>query len=168
MRVNWNGIDEAQNFGPAPAGTYLCRVVEAKAATTRYNDDMWKLTLEIADGRYKGKQIWDNVVFSQNAMPRAKLICRSFGLPTEGETDIFPEDLRGHEAYVTVEIEDYVNNEGVNRQRNSVTFGGYASPEDVGTRSVRSEPESASTVDDDIPFVVTIPILLSIVGGLLA
>lgn len=152
MRVNWDDYDEATDFGPAPAGTYLCRVAEAKAATTRYDDEMWKLTLEIAEGQYKGKQIWDNVVFSTNAMPRAKLICRSFGLSTEGETDVFPEDLRGREACVTVEVEDYVNNEGVNRQRNSVTFGGYASPNDGGAASVRSEPESRSTVDDEIPF----------------
>lgn len=152
MRVNWDGVDQAQDFGPAPAGTYLCRVMEAKAATTRFDDDMWKLTLEIAEGQYKGKQIWDNVVFSQNAMPRAKLICRSFGLSTEGETDIFPEDLRGREAYVTVEVEDYVNKEGQNRQRNSVTFGGYASADDAGAASVRSESESASAVDDQIPF----------------
>lgn len=152
MRVNWDGVDEAQDFGPAPAGTYLCRVTEAKAATTRYDDEMWKLTLEIAEGQYKGKQIWDNVVFSQNAMGRAKLICRSFGLTTQGETDIFPEDLRGREAYVTVEVEDYVNKEGVNRQRNTVTFGGYASPDDGGAASVRSEPESGGIDDSDIPF----------------
>lgn len=151
MRVNWNGVDEAQDYGPVPAGTYLCRVAEAKAATTRYDDDMWKLTLEIAEGRYKGKQIWDNVVFSQGAMPRAKLICRCLGLETEGETDIYPEDLRNRTAYVTVTVEEYVNKDGENRERNSVTYGGYSSAaSDAVPVAAGESPES--TVDDDIPF----------------
>lgn len=163
MRVKWPD-EEAQDYGPVPEGTYLCRVEKSEAATTRNGDDMWKLTMEVAEGRYKGRQIWDNVVFSEGAMPRAKLMCRCLGLDTEGETDIFPEDLKNRTAYVTVTVEDYVNRDGQNRQRNSVTYGGYMSADNAPPPQTNS---SETNVDDDIPFVIALPILLTVLGGLL-
>ena len=48
--------------GPIPAGTYLAHITESDVAPLRSgNGTGLKLTLEIIEGQYKGRKVWDNL-----------------------------------------------------------------------------------------------------------
>lgn len=151
MRVNWDEHDEASGGGPVPAGTYRCRLEEIDdKRQTKNRDEMWHLTFEIVEGVYRGRRIWDNLIFSQAAMPRAKLICSKLGLDTVGTQDIFPRDLIGRQAMVTVDVEEYTSGEGQRKTRNSVAYDGYASVD--GTAAISQPPTAPDEDLPDIPF----------------
>lgn len=124
-KVDFSKIDDVQDFSPLPPGKYLCRLAEIEEATTHNNDEMWKLRFQVAEGRYAGRYIFDNLVFSEAALKRAKLICGRLGLDVSGSVDLSPDMLKGHACHVTVEVEDYEDQEGKARKRNVVPFAGY-------------------------------------------
>jgi len=65
--VDFKGADPVsggRRFDRIPEGTYLLRVAQAKAATTSTNKPMLVVTLKVAKGDYKGKQIGDWMVIS--------------------------------------------------------------------------------------------------------
>ena len=42
-KIDFNNVDDIQDFSPLPEDKYLCRVAEVEEATTQYGDEMWKL-----------------------------------------------------------------------------------------------------------------------------
>ena len=68
---------------------------------------MWKLRFEVLDGEYRGRYIFDNMVFSDAALKRVKLICSRLGLDVSGEVELTPEVIMGRKCWVTVETEEY-------------------------------------------------------------
>lgn len=124
-KLNMKNVEDAEGFSPAPAGDYLCELIKVEEASTNAGDEMWKLRWEIIEGQSKGKKIFDNMVFSDNAMKRVKLILSRLGLDVSGEIDLVPETILRKRAIVTVEIESYSDDEGREKRRNVVPFGGY-------------------------------------------
>jgi hypothetical protein len=124
-RINFAEVDNVQDFSPVPQGKYPCRLVEVEEASTQYGDEMWKLKFEITEGEYAGRFIFDNMVFSEAAMKRVKLICSRLGLNTSGEVDLTPGMLEGCSCLLSVEVEDYEDHEGRIKKRNVVPFAGY-------------------------------------------
>ena len=86
---------------------------------------MWKLRFEVAEGEYARRYIYDNMIFSDAALKRVKLICSRLGLDTSREIDLTPKLLEGRTCILTVEIEDYEDQEGKIKKRNIVSFAGY-------------------------------------------
>ena len=70
-----------------------------------------------------------------------KLVCACLGVDTSGEVDLKEEDLVNRSCYVSVDIEEYENDNGQTKSRNSVPFVAY---EPVGS----SEGQSSG---DDLP-----------------
>jgi hypothetical protein len=124
-RIDFSKIDDIQDFSPLPAGQYLCRLVEVKLASTISGDEMWKIRFTVESGEYSGRCIFDNLVFSPAAMKRVKLICSRLGLDTSRELVLEPSSIIGRTAYVSVEIEEYEDQEGNTKKRNVVPFAGY-------------------------------------------
>ena len=124
-KIDFAKVDDVQDFTPLPAGKYPCRLAEIEEATTHAGDEMWKLRFEVARGEHAGRLVFDNLVFSQAAMKRVKLICSRLGLDVSKELDLKPEMLKGRTANLTVEIEPYEDSEGRTKQRNVVPFAGY-------------------------------------------
>ncbi len=60
--------EDDRNFDPIPAGKYRLQVIESKIEETKTGSgDMLTLTLEVIDGPYKGRRIWDRLnVRNQN------------------------------------------------------------------------------------------------------
>ncbi len=124
-KVDFSKIDDVQDFSPLPPGKYPCRLVEVEEAKTQYDDEMWKLRFQVASGPHAGRFIFDNLVFSEAAIKRAKLICSRLGLDVSGELELTPEMLKGRACQVTVDVQDYEDQEGKTKKRNVVPFAGY-------------------------------------------
>ena len=142
-KFNFDDIEDIEQFAPLPVGRYLCHVVEVEEARTKYGDEMWKLRLVVEAGPQRGRYIFDNLVFSDAAMKRVKLVCSRLGLDVAGEIDLEPSAIQGRRCYVTVGIEEYQDQEGTSRRRNVVPFAGYDSAEVQG---------EAVEDDDPLPF----------------
>lgn len=129
-RIDFSTVEDAKDFTPLPEGEYLCRVDNVKEALTGAGDEMWKLRMAVVEGEHKGRYIFDNLVFSEKALKRAKFVCRCLGIDVSGEVDLTPDMIVGKQANVRVELEEYQDDEGREKKRNRVPFAGYEKPDD--------------------------------------
>jgi hypothetical protein len=139
-KIDFSTIEDAKSFTPVSEGTYHCEIASVEQTTTGKGNEMWKLKLKILEGEHAGRHLFDNIVFTPAAMKRIKLVCSRLGLDTSGELDLTPAMIRGKQALVTVQIEEYVDDEGQERSRNKIPFGGYETAQAAGAE------------DDDAPF----------------
>jgi hypothetical protein len=155
-RIDFNNVDDVQDFSPLPDGKYLCRVAEVEEAATQYGDEMWKLRFAVESGPHRGRYIFDNMVFSDAAMKRVKLICSRLGLDISRELDLSPALIKGRSCYVTVETEEYEDQEGNAKKRNVVPFAGYerADGAPAATTPAAGKPGGGAEDDseEDLPF----------------
>ncbi len=153
-RIDFNRVDDVQDFSPLPDGRYLCRLAEVEEAATQYGDEMWKLRFVVESGPHRGRYIFDNMVFSEAALKRVKLICSRLGIDVSGELDLTPNLLKGRSCYVTVETEEYEDYEGNTKQRNVVPFAGYdradGAPAMASPKAAQAGGEDDS--ESDLPF----------------
>ena len=98
-------FDSVQAFVPVPDGEYKMRVVECVEKKSKAGNDMFKLTLEIIDGEFTGRKVWDNLVIMPSTMWRVKHACEELGLPIEGMVDLVDSMFVGCEAMVKVYTE---------------------------------------------------------------
>jgi Protein of unknown function (DUF669) len=129
-RIDFSSVEDAKDYTPIPEGEYLCRIDKVEEALTGAGNEMWKLRLAVVSGEHKGRFLFDNLVFSEKALKRAKFVCRCLGVDVSGEIDLTPEMIVGKQANVRVEIEEYVDDEGHEKKRNRVPFAGYDKTED--------------------------------------
>ena len=141
-KINFDDVPDAEDYTPVPKGRYLCRVAEVHEDVTQSGDEMWHLWLEIAQGDHAGRFLFDNMVFSEKALKRVKLICSRLGLDVSGEIDLVPEMITDHMCWVIADVEEYEDAAGQLKRRNFVPFAGYE-------RYTESEK---SQNDDDLPF----------------
>ena len=151
-KIDFNGVDDVNDFTPLPEGKYLCRVAEVEEATTRNGDEMWKLKFAIESGPHKGRIVFDNMVFSDAAKKRVKLICSRLGIETSSEVDLNPDDIKGRCCYLTLEIGEYEDHEGNIKKKNVVPFTGYERAE--GHTPPQSDKSGGAEDDgeENLPF----------------
>lgn len=65
--------DERQGLEPMPAGDYNVHIVDSVMKETKSGGDMLALTLEVIDGPYEGRKVFDNLNI-RNANPVAQSI----------------------------------------------------------------------------------------------
>ena len=124
-RIDFSKIDDVQDFSPIPAGTYQVKVADVEETTTQNGDPMWKMVLQVTKGEHEGRRLFDNLVFTERALSRVKLVCSSLGADVIGAVDLTPDMLLGKECQATTIVEDYLDNEGTTKRRNCVPFAGY-------------------------------------------
>jgi hypothetical protein len=129
IEVDLDAKHRVSDYVVVPDGTYLCRIAEVRAGTTRAGDERWSLRLVVADGPDVGKQAaWDSVVFSPRGVPRARLILRALGLPATGRVQVGPQDLEGRTALVTIRAVEYRSPSGDVVRRSEVPYDGFSPP----------------------------------------
>lgn len=156
MVYDFSEVDEAEDYSPPPAGDYLCYVADAtdeyengQKRISRNGDEMWNIKLEIGDGDYAGRYIYDNLVFAAGkAMGRVKYVLKRLGFDISGKLDINPEDLIGRPCILTTEVEEYTSNDGKTKKRSIVPFTGYQKADNAPARQAPSKTPS----DEDCPF----------------
>lgn len=134
-------------YKTVPAGVYLVKVSDMAVDRTKAGDEMWKCTFEIVENgnEFFGQKLFDNVVFSEKAMNRAKLIFEGFGLDvSDGLREYSIDDLLGTYGKVQVShIETYTNKERKEREKSVIAYDGYFPAE-------TSEKKRAE--DSEIPY----------------
>lgn len=132
-------VVEAQGFAPAPAGKYLARIIDVTTdGQTQDGYSRWGLRFEFAaqvrpDGvvttrddakGWAGHGCWDNLVFSDKAAGRVKLVLGRLGLDMSRKLDLTSQMILGRWAILEVGVEEYTH-EGKSRRKNAVAFAGY-------------------------------------------
>jgi hypothetical protein len=125
-RIDFNNVSETSDFAPIPDGEYTCRLIDIETDLTRAGDEMWKLRWEVESGEHTGRLLFDNLVFSQKALPRVKLVCFSCGLDVVGQVDLQPEMLLNRRAMVVTYQEEYQDDRGQAKVANRIPFDGYS------------------------------------------
>lgn len=149
-KIDFSNVDDVQDFSPLPDGKYLCQLSGIEKTSTQNGDEMWKLRFEVVQEDHIGRLIFDNMVFSEAALKRVKLICSRLGLDVSGELDITPHLLEGRRCYISVLTEEYEDNEGKIKKRNVVPFAGYERAENSGEDSGKKSTQDDS--EEDLPF----------------
>ncbi|KAB7788012.1 DUF669 domain-containing protein [Methylorubrum populi] len=100
--------DEKGSFDPMPAGDYNAQIVESEIKQTKSGGDMLRLTLEIIDGPFANRKVWDNLNIRNNNATAQQIaqraladICSATG--TGALTD--SEDLHFKPLVVSLKIE---------------------------------------------------------------
>jgi len=146
-KIDFSKVEDVQDYTPLADGKYLCKLSEVEEAETQYGDEMFKLRFEVVQGEHTGRIIFDNMVFSEAAMKRVKLICSRLGLDVSGEIDVKPSMLEGRKCYVSVITEEYEDSEGKTKKRNVIPFAGYERAE--GEAGKKDDAENS---ESDMPF----------------
>ena len=147
-KIDFAKVEEIHDFTPLPDGKYLCKLTEIEEAETQYGDEMYKLRFEVMEGEHTGRIIFDNMVFSEAALKRVKLICSRLGFDVSGELEITPDILKNRTCYISVTTEGYEDEEGKPKKRNVVPFAGYE-------RAQGESPEGKNkdtSVGEHLPF----------------
>ncbi len=161
MELDFSNVDDAQDFKPLPEGRYPCRVVSSEQSSTSNGNPKIRLSLEVLDGPYTGRRIFDDLVLSGGAMGRVKLALSRMGFDTTGRLEFEPEDLIDRRVIVDVVFETYTNKEtGDLKTVNKVPFAGYHvfDPKDLapvsGSASAPAGREGGEggAVDEPMPF----------------
>jgi hypothetical protein len=125
-RINFSRVSARSDFAPLPDGEYTCRLGDIEQDTTRAGDPMWKLRWIVEEGEFAGRLLFDNLVFSPRALPRAKLICESCGLNVSGALDLEPPMLLEKRVRIETYVEEYRDESGVAKARNRIPYSGYS------------------------------------------
>jgi len=111
---------------PLPPGEYHVKVETCEEKTSTAGNDMFNLGMVVLEGEQENRRIWDHLVFAGGALKRVKIAMCAMGYPKDYKGDVTPDMLIGKEVVVTVITESDMY-QGEERERNVVTFGGYAS-----------------------------------------
>jgi uncharacterized protein DUF669 len=147
MKAAWDDIPDADDFSPIPDGEYLMKVAEAEEKQSKNGNPMWKLVLEIVNGQFKGRRVWDNITWSGEGMKRVKLVLSRLGLDLKGDMEVATTDIVGRSAWVTVTQESFWSEKHEKEMKtNKPTFAGYRRAEG----GAATEP--AAKAEADVPF----------------
>jgi hypothetical protein len=86
----------AEEFGPLPAGEYVCRIIEGAAMTGRTNGTPgYKLTFEVIEGEYAKRRIWHDIWLTEANVRYAKRDLAKLGVTSLDMLDNqLPEGIR--------------------------------------------------------------------------
>lgn len=140
MREDFSGTPDtnAQGFPLLPDGEYLCVLEQVRELSTKAGDLMWGLQFAVVGGEHQGAKVFDNLVFSDAAASRRKLIFKRLGYDVDQPFDVEVDDLLGKQVYLTVEEESYQD-----KVRNKVPFAGYRAVKELDLPDSDHEPPSS-------------------------
>jgi hypothetical protein len=124
-RIDFTTIEDVDSYSPIPASRYRCELADIEESATRNGDELWKLRFIVTEGEHADRCVFDNMVFSQRAYPRVKLICSRLGLDVNEAVDLTPQMLVGRACILSVDVEEYEDASGAMRKRNVVPYNGY-------------------------------------------
>lgn len=115
-KINFAGVEDQKEFQPAPSGDYILELVDAEDGTVQSGDNAGNLktTLqwEIVDAegeleKFNGRRIYDNVSYSEKALPRLKTMLKAFGAEVDDsdnadDVDFEWDDLLGQKLMAKI------------------------------------------------------------------
>lgn len=167
VRVDFDQVDDAENYVSVPNGTYLCQVGEVRPRTGDDGAERWGIRWIVAEGPFAGRTAaWDSIAFHSRGLRRAKLVLARLGVAVEGAQEIRPSAIEARRAMVTVYAQERVD-PGTGRRviSNRVPFagveaadGGPAAPDAGGDPDARNgaaavgAPSADEEAEDELGF----------------
>jgi hypothetical protein len=154
MRIDFRGVNPSQK-GLLPDGWYHVEVKSVQPKQASSGLEYWRVEFLVRDGGHAGARVFDNLFFSEKALPRLKIALSGLGLPHDGVVEVVSEDLVGRRAWIEVKSQ-----EGTDRKvRNVVTFGGYkpdaqTTPGEstAGSQVPAGSVQAQASPDEEVPF----------------
>ncbi|MBU8913307.1 MAG: DUF669 domain-containing protein [Spirochaetales bacterium] len=132
-KIDFSTVNDTADFAPLPDGDYLCQLTDVELDNTKSGDEMWRLRWSVLGGEFAGRLLFDNLVFSEKALSRVKLVCGCCGVDTSGAVDLEPTMLLDKQALVTTYQEEYTDDQDRTKVTNRIPFEGYSFvPSDTG------------------------------------
>lgn len=124
--VNWDTIEDAEDFSPIPEDRYLAKIHECKEETTDNGDAQFVITFKVEHGQYKGRTVIDRLTFSAAGLKRVKFAMSRLGFNTEqkGSVAVQAAHLLGKFAIITIEHNTANDRFGNARVYNNVPWNG--------------------------------------------
>lgn len=97
-KANMSGVTEQGLYEVLPEGTYTFDIQEATGKTSNNGDPLINIKLVVAEGEFKGKFVWDNILIPSPDSPAAKILGRTkhflhcIGQPFEGDIEWDSDD----------------------------------------------------------------------------
>lgn len=148
--------EDERSFDPMPAGDYLCQIIDSEVVQTSKGGDMLKLTLEVMDGPYSNRRVWDNLNI-RNSNPDAQRIahrtladiCKAVGLGPITDSEVlhykpFVATLK-IEPERTVGDRTYDARNGVKRYKARSGAAPAARPASQGSQAQRTPPTGGAS-----------------------
>lgn len=149
--VDFGGHKEAGSFEAIPSGEYLCKAVEVDKKETKDGDTMYAVKWKVQTGEHRGRIVFDNIVFSGPAMPRAKKIFKELGHDVSGKLEISTSMVEGKCLALMVELSYRKNpkklgkdGEPMVEEKNTVTYAGF--------RALTKDEVDEVKEANDVPF----------------
>ena len=123
FRHDFTGVKEMGDFSPAPKGTYVLEILEAKEGKSQAGDNMVNVKTQIAQGPFTGKWVWHKVTFISAGNPGAgfsKHFVKTIGQPYEGNVNINPAHWVGKRFEADLDVDTYIDKNGETKEKNIV------------------------------------------------
>ena len=124
-KIDFSTVNDIADFDPVPDGQYLCTITDIESGLTKKGDDMWTLRLRIEGGEHNGRLLFDNIIFSDRALPRVKRIFACCGVDVSGEVDLDQVMLLDKRVFVETFQEEREEDTGHRKVRNKIPYNGY-------------------------------------------
>lgn len=125
MTLNLDELSKStKTFEPLPEGYYQAQIESVEPRTFRSGNDGLAVTYFITDGEYRGRKVYDNIVFVPKAEFKvAQLYKALYGDDVDGSVTIDTEELEEAEhtpVRIRVGIREYVAADGTPKTTNAV------------------------------------------------
>lgn len=104
FQINMTGVEEQgkKEFKPLPKGEYDLQIIGIEEKRTQANDPMISVKYNVISGEFKGRHLYENIVFNDAIMGRTKHFLHVIGQPYEGEIEVSPRNWQGEKlrAYI--------------------------------------------------------------------
>lgn len=139
--------EQQGDFETLPEGDYLCYVYELEGATSSNDNPMINITLKVADGEYKNRNLWTNVTLISRAWWKVEEFFEAVkydiaNLPAQVETP----------SEAVAKIRDDVVGRVVEAEVEHRTYKGEERENVTELRPTDEEPEKDVEDDEEIPF----------------
>jgi len=103
MKANLDFSNVEDSFEVIPEGSYLCFLFDVDLKQTKKGDDMYVLTLKVAEGDSKGRQLFYNLPVMPQTMWKIKETLEAFDVEVpKSVVNIDFDELLGKKCRVTV------------------------------------------------------------------
>ncbi len=113
-RINTTGVNERGVFDLLPKGKYYVKIVECAEKMTKNQDPMIFITMQILEGKYTGRKIFDNIIIPNAGSPAFKIMGRTkhflhvIAEPYEGDIEWDSSRWLFKQLKVEVFIDEYL------------------------------------------------------------
>lgn len=103
ISLDFDGV-KVDGFEPIPENTYTVRIAEVKTGISKAGNKKVSLTLEITEGEFEGRKLWETITFTEKAMWKVKQVLEAFTGEVWGQDgmSLRPQELVGYTARANV------------------------------------------------------------------